>query len=279
MTEQTGGESGAAQQSTDGFELPVWATVGEAYAIWFANLGLWLKLTIVPFIFLALLSFIGFAWFPAEQDPVGIHAGVLSVVFIGIMFVVEVPLLTAWHRVILTPEDSGSRRYRFGSREWRYGLKSSLILVYVVLAVAVFAIMFNIGLLAVVGTGPDGGPAIPLHHQELMNYAVILPATILVFRFLGHLVLALPALALGQSISRQDVKSALRSNEWRLAGIVTVSMLPAFAIGFASSSAEPALGPGMWDLVNYLPNLILAPVIVGVISIAYRELIQKPAAE
>jgi hypothetical protein len=270
----TSSDIGVAARS----RLDVWAVVGEAYSIWFSHLGLWLKLSIIPFVFAALLSGVGFAWFPATPDSTGVYAALVSALFIAIMFVVEIPLLTAWHRVILAPGDAGEHRYRFGKREWRYALKSSLIMVYVLLAVAVLLVLFNIALLAVVGEGTDGGPAISLRLQELLSYAVILLAYVLVFRLIGHLVLALPALALGRRISRQDVKIALRSNDWRLVGIVVMSMLPTFVVGFAGLLVATGSASGLLDMASYLLALILAPVIVGVISIAYRDLVEKPDA-
>lgn len=279
MIDGMGDESAGAEKQVDRPRLAVWSTVGKAYSIWFAHFNLWLKLSVVPFVFAILLITIGIVWLPVDAHPSGFDAALLTAIFSAIMFLVEIPLLTAWHRVILAPYEAGIHRYQIGKREWRYVMKSTYIMLYVILAVLVLGILFNIGLIAIVGVGPDGGPALSVHLQELMNYAVVLVAYMLVFRFIGHLALALPALALGKGLSRQDAKAALRSNEWHLVGVIAVSMLPIFIAGFAVLAlVETSVTSALLDSASYMLALILAPVVVGVISIAYRELVEKPEA-
>lgn len=258
-------------------KLPVWATVREAYAIWFANLGLWLKLSIVPVVILIVLKAIAPSVLP---DANNIDSGSLGVsdaffvVFAVIIYLSEIPLATAWHRFILTHEDRASHRYLIGGREWRYFLKALLITIIVLLVSFVLGIVVGVVMIPFM----MGGAAtlnVPL--IILVTGLAMIGFYALLGYFLGHLFLMLPGAAVGRRISTRDTRAAVRGNEWRLVGIYIVALLPIWIVGTILTwpvNGNAILGAD--DLLGQVPALFFAPVIVGVVSISYRELMQKP---
>ncbi len=261
--------------------LAVWATLGEAYAIWFANLWLWLKLCTIPVVILIGLTALGPSVLPGAEDS-GTHemgfavAGYFTVFFIFV-FLAEVPPVTAWHRIILMGDNAQTRRYVIGLQEWRYILKLSLILLYLLLAILVVGFAIGLAMVSVFGVAADGAPAISGALEETIYNVTAFGIYLVMFRFIGHLFLGLPAAAIGAGLSGKEGKKALKTNEWRLVGIVVLSMAPPLLAGFAlSRAADGAPIPGIYDLLGYVIAIIFAPVIVGVLSIAYRELVQKP---
>ena len=264
--------------------LGVWATVGEAYAIWFANLRLWLKLSIVPAIVLIGLYALAPSFLP---DPISVSAddmgfgGMLTfTIFYIIVFLAEIPLVTAWHRVVLTRDDAASLRYQVGHREWRYLIKVLLIVLYLCLAILAVGAVMSLLFILPFGAGSDGALTLSPSVAEAMYSIAFLGTYGLIFRFIGHLCLELPAAATGASLSRKEARTALKSNEWRLVSIILLSLVPMLLAEFAVQiwSADGSAIVGMRDLLAYILYFIFTPVVVGVLSIAYRELVETPAA-
>ena len=262
--------------------LAVWATVGQAYAIWFANLGLWLKLSIVPVVLLIGLNAVAPSVLPDAKDvsagSVGFAAGFFFF-FAIIVYLAEIPLATAWHRYILTHEDTASHRYLIGNREWRYLLKALLIALIVLLFSLIVGLVIALVMVPFVMAMVAGPPTASLPLIGLVTSLVTLGFYALIGRYLGHLFLMLPAAAIGSNLSRKDTKAAVKSNEWRLVGVYALSVVPIWIIGVALTF--PVDGVAILtsrDLLGHVPALVFAPVIVGVLSITYRELVQKPEA-
>ena len=255
-------------------KLPVWATAREAYAIWFANLGLWLKLSIVPVVILIALKAVAPSVLPDAKNidagSVGISAAFFFV-FAVIIYLSEIPLATAWHRFILTREDRASHRYLIGGREWRYFLKALLIAIIVLLVSLVLGIVMAVVMIPLM---MGGAAATNVVLVTVLTSLATIGFYALLGYFLGHLFLMLPGAAVGRNISTGETRAAVRGNEWRLVGVYLVAMLPIWIVGTILTwpvNGNAVLGAD--DLLGQVPALIFAPVIVGVVSICYRDLV------
>lgn len=274
MTDEAGEQP---EQPLERPQLRVWATVREAYAIWFANYGLWLKLAIVPVVCLVGLSVLGQTVLEigpeslaADDSPHAPERFFLSV----LIYLSQVPLVTAWHRTILEPRAAAGHGYRIGNREGRY------LLNLFVIALAIGAIFMVASILA--------GLLLPAIVGSVSGYfgvAVSLLLSVALYLGLGYLLvggfLVLPAAAIGREIRLGPAMLATNGNEWRLLGIYAVALLPVWGLAVILELFAAAAATGSLLVENVLyfgPELLFAPAIVGVLSITYRELVQKPEA-
>lgn len=263
-------------------QLRVWATVGEAYAVWFANLGLWLKLSIIPVLVVIGMGFLVTAMLPDATNPSMLLPIVLVMLFAVTIYLSEIPLATAWHRFILTHDDAPSHRYLVGRREWRYLLKALFIAIIVLLLSILLGLLLSLLLIpfvmAITGNGPS---AEGLWVVSLVSAVLSLGMYAVLGYLIGHLFLMLPAAAIGRPFSGTEASDALAQNKWRFVGLYIVVLAPLIVLTFG---IDAALGVGAGggvaggELVNYIVTLLFAPVIVGALSITYRDLVQKPEA-
>jgi hypothetical protein len=273
-----------AEQPIDRRKLRVWATVKEAYRICFANLGLWLKLSIVPVALLIALwvTAVSVLPGPAEAAPDSFPAlqSALMLLCIIVMFLCEIPLVTAWHRFILTHDDVFSHRYLVGNREWRYLLKLLLITLIACLVFIMVAIVNTLVLVPMLMAGSGVESANTMVFEVFIAVVSLGVYALLIFVF-AHLFLMLPASAIGRKMTRRAAKTAIVSNRGRLTAVFAVGALPISLMSLLLTSIFGAKGDAIFvsgDLVVYVPTLIFAPVIVGLLSIAYRDLVQMPEA-
>lgn len=265
--------------------LPIKAIVSEAYVVWFQNIGIWLKLTAVPVAVIAstilcLQLLLGPMEQPLEEPPV--KSAMIVFVFVALIYLSQIPLATAWHRLILKTEDITSHRYMIGRPERRYLLKILIIgLIVIVVWVVIGLLLSGLLLPLLMGavTGGRGLPSIMLF--SLIGLVVSLGLYVVLGYFLGYLLLMLPAAAIGRNYTGGEADIAIKGNEWRLVGIYVLALLPLVCLeyllgwlvgGFVSKSTI------LLAIVQYGPTLLFAPVVIGVLSITYRELVQKPEA-
>ena len=263
----------------DGRRLSVLATAREAYAIWFGHMGLWLKLSAIPAVCLLVLG----ALLSEAVDPpapeVEFGFGLLSAGGFLIFFLSEIPLATAWHRLILMPADPAAARYAVGRPEWLYLRKILLLLVMViVISIGVSVVMLLVGaalaaLLAGLGVG------LPvLHGAGIVSFALL---GIVAYLF-GHIVLVLPAAAIGRKMQIGEAAHAIGSNAWPLVWLYVIAYFPVWLFGVALSLVAPVYtvtAPAYVALLlQYLPELVFTPVIVGILSVTFRELVLIPEA-
>lgn len=264
--------------------LRVWATAGEACRVWASNAGLWIKLSIVPVALLIVLWVIAASVLPntAETAPDEFPRLQFALLFlcITVMFLAEIPRMTAWHRFILTPEDVASHRYLIGSREWRYLLSTLLltvILYFVLVIVTIASSLFVIpALLPAIGVDPGNMSAF----EVSITVANLGFCGLVVFVF-ADLLLRLSAAAIGRKLTRREAKTAIASNRGRLTGGLAIGVIPILLAGYPMFRLFGAEGDVMFvagDLAIYIPTLVFGPVLVGILSIAYRDLVQAPDA-
>lgn len=258
--------------------LPVWATVKEAYAVWFANPGLWLKLAIVPVVCLIGLSVLGQTNFELRPGA-NTQGGVLptpGVFFLGVaIYLSQVPFVTAWHRIILMPQVAAAHRYRIGNREGRYLLHVFIVVMAIIIFLTLASYLTGLILSAFVGTGGGGFDRV----ASLLGFAAM---CLVLGYFLVGVFLILPAAAVGREIQIGQAVRASSGNQWRLLGIYAVALLPVWGLAviieqFTGATATDSLV--VQNALYFGPELLFAPTIIGVLSITYRELVQKPAAE
>ncbi|CAN0564067.1 unnamed protein product, partial [Laminaria digitata] len=202
------------------------------------------------------------------------------VAFAVVIFVAQIPMATAWHRLILMPADRASHRYRIGRPEGRYCLKMLVIVLIVLMVSLMIGLMLSflvVPTMLSLTTG-TGGVANPLVFW-MAGIVIALGFYALLVYFLGYLLLMLPAAAMGRNCTSREAAAALGRNQWRLMGIYTLVLLPLVILEFllAWLVGSLALQNGvLLAVVQYGPPLLFAPVVIGVLSIVYRELAQAP---
>lgn len=85
----------------------------------------------------------------------------------------------------------------------------------------------------------------------------------------------------GRNCTGKEAEAAIGDNRWRLMGVYVLALLPLVVLEYLLGSllGGTAMKSGaIATVVQYGPTLLFAPVIVGVLSITYRELVQKPEA-
>lgn len=201
---------------------------------------------------------------------------VLSFGLFGLYLVSQIPLATAWHRLILREQDSASHDYLIQGREGRYCLKAILIAAiyagiffaaWYVIAKVLFAPMMQ-GVVAEIVAGRS--------NEESFRNAIIIQSVVVYCLygatafFLAGLLLVLPAAAIGDTLGLGEGIRKLENNSGRFVAIFILAYLPVWLLQRLLRWAfeEPSF-------VIYLPALLFGPVLIGVLSIAYRELVQK----
>lgn len=258
--------------------LAVRAIVDEAYTIWFANLNLWAKLSIIPA--LVVIGMGALSWFLgpelATTEAVTWQQAVMVLLLSVPIFLSEIPLVTAWHRVILMKGDVVSDRYIVGKREWRYLLKTlfvTLLFVPVGIVVAVAITTLVAVFLGDLKVTQWGGLLLGSLYSVGLGSVIVY--------FVGFLFLMLPAAAIGRRFSAREALATIKGNRWRLVGIYLTALLPVIVLTYLIEAVIPTAGTtSAWakEMASYIVMLFFVPVFVGALSITYRELIQKPEA-
>lgn len=258
----------------------------EAYAVWYANLGLWLKLLAVPVALIVGFSILGrqLLLTPGGEIAPAPSAGPVGTImfFAAVIYLSQIPLATAWHRLILTADDGTSHRYRIGGPEGRYLLKMLVIALIVIVISLMIGLMLSfliVPALMSVTTGARGVPNPFLFW--LVGTVVAVGIYGLLGYFLGYLLLMLPAAAIGRNMAGSEAAASIGNNQWRLMGVYIVTLLPLVVLEYLLGwlLGGLALKSGLvLAIVQYGPTLLFAPVVIGVLSIIYRELVQEPDA-
>ena len=266
--------------------LQIRAIVGEAYVVCFQYVGLWLKVTAVPVAVIAALTILSLQLVNGLGMATAKAPSVTSVIaiflFTALIYLSQVPLATARHRLILKSGDTGSQRYMIGGPKGRYFLKI-LIIALIVIAVSLMIGLLLSGLvlplLMGITTGERGLPNLIL--LGLIGTVISLGLYSVLGYFLGYLLLMLPAAAIGRNYVGSEASAAIKGNEWRLVGVYVVAMLPLIILEylFGWLLGGLVLKSGiLLAIVQYGPTLLFAPVVIGVLSITYRGLVQKAEA-
>jgi hypothetical protein len=262
--------------------VPIFPIVREAYRIWFYNFSRWLGLAVVPVACVCGLAFLESAIL-FDVGKRSITGGIAGPLFSLGYAIVQVPLITAWHRVVLIPDEKESHRLRLGSSEWRY-LKSFLLLVgcsfLVMLVLGAGIGSVRLELLDSSGNLADRGTTVMSVLTFIFPW-VGLGVLVLVF---GRVLLRLPAAAIGYQFDPPGKRLRLKGNRLRILGIYVIaySPIPILSLGTAAifdvyeSEAQISLANEFGRiLIAYLPGILFLPVLVAVLSLIYRHLTKQ----
>ena len=254
--------------------------------MWFANFGLWLKLLLVPAAVIAVLSVVNVQFLMAPGGEVmgrsSVTTAIATVIFPIFIYLSQIPLATAWHRLILAADDDQAHRYRIGRPEGRYLLKILSIGLIVLVVSLMIGLMLSFLVIPTLMSLTTGGRGVPDPFlMVLVGSAISIGIYTILGYFLGYLLLMLPAAAIGRNYTGKEAEAAIGDNRWRLMGVYVLALLPLVVLEYLPGwlLAGPAMKSGaIAAFVQYGPTLLFAPVIIGVLSITYRELVQKPEA-
>lgn len=198
--------------------LQIWAIAGEAYRVWLQNIGPWLKLLAVPVAVIAAGTILSLQIMNSMmQGPVQAPSALLVVaifVFNVLIYLSQIPLATAWHRLILKTDDPGSHRYMIGRPEGRYLLKILFVALVVIAVSLLIGLLLSVLVLPVlmeVTVGARGMPNLLL--LGLVSTAISLGVYAVLGFFLGYLLLMLPAAAIGRNYAGSEASAAIKGNE------------------------------------------------------------------
>lgn len=260
--------------------VTVLGLVARSWFIFLRHLDIFLMLMWRPFAISAAA-----AWGAVEVAPtVGVE--LTSMLFTVIGMISIIPVVTAWHRMILMGADNPRARisYKLGAAEWGY-LKAAAVL---------YGLGYAIGLFVNALYGPLlGGPILWLVREGidpgglLSSYGPAFVSWGSVSIILGFLVarffLVLPSTAVGLPMSFPDSAVATRGNGLKLVLAYLIASVPAGALAaifdtpstVLSSDRDSALM--FLDLIlAILPRILLYTIAVGILSLAFERLVGVP---
>lgn len=257
-----------------------WDLILKSWRLFLINLDVFLALMWRPFAATALAAFGAVELVPL----VGVDIATLGYTLVAL--VVVVPVITAWHRMILLGSDNPEARvtYRIGSAEWTYFKGAALLygLGYVIglLVEQIYGPLLGGPLLWAAREGLDFGDIIARYGQAGVHWiAVALIVGFLVARFF----LVLPAAAIGMPFSFSQSATATRGQGIRLVLAYLLASLPAFILAFLFDSPQTVLSGAsntdvqFLDLVlAILPRILLYTIAVGILSLAFEQLVGVP---
>ena len=209
-------------------KLPVLATVREVYVIWFANWRLWLKLSVIPLVFVIATGFIDDV---SGAPDGGFARGSFDLsLLIFLVYLVQILLATAWHRLILQPHQTAGHRYVIGSNECLYLLRGLILIVLVVGAFILGGILSATVSAALVALMPDP----PIFQAITMTFVIGVSVYLAVGYFMCPLLLMLPAASVGKKLRGREAYTIVRDsrNNGRLLTIYVFVSAPIMFIGW-----------------------------------------------
>lgn len=236
-------------------KLSIGATFGQAYSLTFGNLGLFARVAAVPFgLILAMnLALILFANPP--KDWMVIAQNILTII-------IEVPLLTSWHRFALLPRSQAlpTMGFVFTPREVRF-------FGYLLLISATFMLP----LMAVGAAGPRLSPGVAF------AFFLVMVVLLLLWARLG---LVFPAAAVGDRVRLVDSWQLSRGNGWRIFWLLILISLPFFGATLVVATIVSGIVMATKDTSAFgilsIPMLFLTILFAGIysatLSIVYRDL-------
>lgn len=194
------------------------------------------------------------------------------------VYLLLVPMITSWHRLILVKESSFRDLDAIGYREMRYiGVALAITVAGAIYFYVVVGTIFELGKSYSLGGSEPGAMNISYFFDAAMALAVLI-----YLYSLAALSLYFPAAAIGRKLSFREVLAKTAGNRWRLIAAYTLVMIPLVLISFVFQSIPQMLVKLMdvgsvllvANLINYLVTVIQLPSLIAVASIAYRELVQ-----
>ncbi|NOT71675.1 MAG: hypothetical protein HOP09_10465 [Hyphomicrobium sp.] len=268
--------------------LPMWQTVKQAYAAFFANLGPLLKIALPWLILMGCLSYalseVLKSWVAGAGEAGGPDVSVMPVVWswqaiqMALNLVIGISgatMAVAWHRLLLLGEQPKFGGSVFSSAVWRYigaGIAMSIVSMLPALPMLFFALTF-------------AGSPLP-QNAGPFSYFLFFVAYCGVAYLMMHLMLVLPARAVGNNgLNFRTILRQVRANTWRMIGGIFLCSVPlAIPVQMAAFSVIkfPEKGQKI-DPVEMMSNLtwltglttpyfmLIAMIYIGFLSFAYRH--------
>lgn len=260
--------------------VTVFGLVSRSWIIFIRHLDIFLMLMWRPFAITAAA-----AWGAVEVAP---HTGVelASMLFTVISMISIIPVVTAWHRMILMGADNPKARiaYKLGPAEWAY-LKAAAVLYGLGYAIGLFVSALYGPLLGgpvlwLVREGIDPGGMLSAYGPAVISWgSVALILGFLVARFF----LVLPSAAVGLPMSFPDSAVATRGNGLKLVLAYLIASIPAGALAAIFDTPTTVLSSGAENGVMFLdmilailPRILLYTIAVGILSLAFERLVGVP---
>jgi len=257
-----------------------WDLVFHSWRLFLVNLDVFLALMWRPFAVTALAAF------GAVELVQYLGVGLTTLLFTLIAMIAVIPVITAWHRMILLGSNNPEARvtYRVGQAEWAYLRGAALLygLGYVIglLVEQLYGPLIGGPLLWAAREGLEVGGVISNHGPAIVHWtAVAVIVGFLVARFF----LVLPAAAVGMPFSFSQSASVTRGQGVNLIIAYLLASLPAFGLAFIFDPPEVVLsGTGSTDaqfldmVLAILPRILLYTIAVGILSLAFERLVGIP---
>lgn len=258
-----------------------WALIFQSWRLFLANLDVFLALMWRPFAITALAAYCA-----VELVPF-LGVDLTTMLYTLVAMIVVIPVITAWHRMILLGSDNPEARvtYRVGQAEWAYLRGAALLygLGYVIglLVEQLYGPLIGGPLLWAAREGCDVGGLISTYGPAVVHWtAVAVIVGFLVARFF----LVLPAAAVGLPFSFSQSASVTRGQGLRLIMAYLMASLPAFGLAFLFDPPEVVLSSGGTSDAQFLnmvlailPRILLYTIAVGILSLAFERLVGVPS--
>jgi hypothetical protein len=237
-------------------KISIGAIFSEAYRLTFSNLGLFARTAAMPFALIMAMTIAVILFADPKADVWVAPAQEI------LTFIIEVPLLTSWHRFTLLPRNQAlpTMGFTFTLREVRF-------FGYLLLMTLSFSIPF----IVFGATAPAVGSA-----AVLFFFAAVV-AVLLLWARLG---LVFPAAAVGDPVKLADSWQITQGNGWRIFWLMILVSLPFAAVMLALIMVFASIATAARDAATFgymtVPMVFVAIMFAGISAatqaIVYREL-------
>jgi hypothetical protein len=260
--------------------VTVFGLVSRSWLIFLRHLDIFLMLMWRPFAISAAA-----AWGAIEAEP---HLGteLTAMLFTVISMISIIPVVTAWHRMILMGADNPRARiaYKLGPAEWSY-LKAAAVLYGLGYAIglfvnALYGPLLGGPILWLVREGFDPGGLLSAFGPAAVSWGSV--AIILGF-LVARFFLVLPSAAVGLPMSFPDSAVATKGNGLKLVLAYLIASIPAGALATIFDTPSTVLSSDRESAVMFLdmilailPRILLYTIAVGILSLAFERLVGVP---
>lgn len=269
-------------------KLPVWRTVKAAYLVIFHNPKLAIKLAAVPLAFSILPLLIQtYLWsgMTAEEVALSMQSDFNIVALIQVVsvlgFLAMIPMITAWHRLVILGHAHPDARISYGIKKTEWSYLGKLIL---------FGLLCALFMVPAIVVPVIIGAALPSAGGfHIAVIAIMIIAMLFIYAFIFRASLVFPAAAIGESLSFRESWRLSKGNTWRIIFTTILAALPTSVIMFVVSlafagmfffdpttDAFPSFNSQLIVSAIHTPLWIIGTCVgISVWSWCYRYLVQK----
>lgn len=250
--------------------IDVLRTVRDAFAFTNRQIVTWITVASIPLLLNAVV--IGVFHAIGGGQPGGVFGDFLRNL---LTLAINVPFLTAWHRLTLLGPDNarGAIGYAYRGAERRYlGMLLLVFLFYLVGSLVGGLIIAQLAM-AAAGAGGAGGGGGAVLLAVVLSLALTIALLIVILRWS----MVFPAAAVGERLDFAGSRRLTQGNGWRLLAIFVCVALPFLLFGVAlvlMLGLEFAVGSGYvaLELAILIAGFYFAAVTVSALSMVYWRL-------